>query len=104
MCPDLSDVHEPVDLVLEVSGTKYNMEDSNILLENSPVQFESEPENNYDHNAIAIHAASGKLGYVSRALNKGFKGLLDRCKVKGTILKSSNRQGKLQVLILVTCR
>ncbi|UUY07981.1 HIRAN domain-containing protein [Pseudomonas sp. J452] len=104
LCPDFSDANEPVDLVLEVSGVKYNMNDTSALLEGTPIHFELEPENKFDPSAIAIHAKIGKLGYVSRAINKGFKDLLDRCQVQGSVFKSSVRQGGLQILILVTCR
>lgn len=104
LCPDLSDAKQPVDLVLEVSGANHNLGDAGELLENCPIQFIREPENKYDPNAIAIHLGIRKLGYVSRAINKGFHDLLGRCQVNGNILRSGIRQGKLQILVLVTCR
>lgn len=104
LCPDFSDASEPVDLVLEVSGTQYNMEKETALIENEPVQFKLEPDNIYDPDAIAIHAKSGKLGYVSRAMNKSFKSLLQRCNVSGSVLKFSQQQHRLQVLVLASFR
>ena len=104
LCPDFSDAVQPVDLVLEVSGVNYNFPNSEIIPEGSPTQFVLEPENIYDSNAISIHANGKKLGYVSRAINKGFKKMLDRCEVSGRVLRSSIRQDKHQILILVTCR
>lgn len=104
LCPDFSDVLHPVDLVLEVSGTQYNMAESMVLTENEPVQFETEPENEHDSNAVAIHAQGGKLGYVSRAMNKSFKLLMDRCTVTGSVLKFNHQQHRLQVMVLANCR
>lgn len=104
LCPDFSDASEPVDIVLEVNGAQYNFIEKLTIAEGSPVQFEPEPDNEFDSDAIAIHTTRGKIGYVSRGLNRSLKGLLTRAKVDGKILRSSMRNGRLQLLVLVACR
>jgi len=99
LCPDLSTASAPLDLVLEVSGTQYNKVDGEIIV-GMPVQFIQEPENEHDKNAIAIMTKFGRVGYVSRALNKGFCQLLNQSEVKGSVLISDVRNDKVKIMVL----
>ncbi|WP_439821374.1 HIRAN domain-containing protein [Pseudomonas sp. HLG18] len=99
LSPDLSTASAPIDVVLEVSGTQYNKVLGDIT-EGMLVTFVHEPENQHDKNAIAIMTSFGRIGYVSRALNKGFSHLLSQSRVTGTVLSSDLRKEKIKILIL----
>lgn len=99
LSPDLSTASAPIDIVLEVSGTQYNKVFGDIT-EGMLVTFVHEPENNHDKDAIAIMTSFGRIGYVSRALNKGFSHLMSQSTVTGTVLSSDMRNEKVKILIL----
>lgn len=99
LCPDLSTASAPIDIVLEVSGTQYNKIFGE-LTEGMPINFVREPENTHDKNAIAIVTEFGRIGYVSRALNKGFSELLTHSVVQGSILSTNTINEKIKILVL----
>lgn len=99
LCPDLSTALAPIDIVLEVSGTQYNKVLGEVT-EGMRVNFAPELHNAHDKNAIAIMINSERIGYVSRALNKGFSHLLSQSTVTGTVLRSDLRNDKSKILIL----
>jgi hypothetical protein len=99
LCPDLSTALPPIDIVLEVSGTQYNKVLGE-LTEGMHIDFIHEPENAHDENAIAIMTQFGRIGYVSRALNKGFSKLLHQSIVNGSILSTNTINGKTKILVL----
>lgn len=101
LCPDLSTATAPLDIVLEVSGTQYNKVIGEIS-ENMPVEFIPEPENAHDENAIAIMTEFGRVGYVSRALNKGFYHLLNKSAVSGSVISTNFKNDKIKILILAS--
>ena len=99
LSPDLSTAATPIDIVLEVSGTQYN-KITGELSEGAKVYFVREPNNAHDENAIAIMTEFGRIGYVSRALNKGFSKLLDSSVVEGSILSINPINDKIKILVL----
>lgn len=104
LCPDYSEISVPADLILDISGANYHVTSENLPKEETPVQFERDPENIYDSNAIAIYCNSQLIGYLNKALTKGFRHLLETMKISGKVLKSQIKQNKIQILVHVKCR
>ncbi|PBP42880.1 hypothetical protein CCL11_15120 [Pseudomonas syringae] len=101
LCPDLSSATAPLDIILEVSGTSFHSA-SKHATEGMRVQFFSEPQNPYDKHAIAIVTERGRIGFVSRAINKGFAGLIDRYKVNASIIRSGIVNDKTKIFVIAT--
>lgn len=104
LCPDYSDMVAPADLVIEVAGAQYYLPPSDLPPDGDEVNFEFEPDNIHDINAVAILWKGTKIGYIGKSAAAGFAILTNKMKIKGFILKTSLRQDRVQVMILVECR
>lgn len=71
---------EQLNLHISVAGTKFGQCSANIkrLSENAQIKLQREPENKYDHYAIAVlDSGSNKLGYVPQEMAGFLAPLLD---------------------------
>lgn len=65
--PDLSTVEGPVDLVIEVAGTRHQKGvDLNLVAVGDPIQLVPEPDNVVDPDAVIVTHKVGQLGYVPK--------------------------------------
>lgn len=101
LCPDLASASAPLDIILEVSGASYNPA-SETAEPGISVRFIPEPDNEHDANAISIMSEHGRIGFVSRAINKGFGDLLNRYSSTGSVLRSNVIAGKPKILVMAS--
>ena len=66
LVPDLEGVVPPLELVIEVAGFRHYEAGTAPVATGDPVRLVPEPDNEFDPEAIAIHHASGVIGYVPR--------------------------------------
>jgi hypothetical protein len=73
-CIDLDNAQPPFELILEVAGFRHqDTINVNELKLGEAVNFEFEPNNIYDQNAVAIGYKGSKIGYIARAHNEAFR-------------------------------
>lgn len=89
LIPDLSSVSPPYDYNMEIAGTRYYLSaDSMESIEiGSKVQFEHEPDNLKDKNAIAVFCNGMKIGNVNRVLSTEIRRLLENKQLNGFVSK-----------------
>lgn len=66
LVPDLEDAAPPLELVIEVAGFRRQEVSAVAVATGDPVRLVLEPDNPMHAEAIAIHHASGRIGYVPR--------------------------------------
>lgn len=101
LCPDLSDATAPLDFVIEVSGTQYYVDENTSFSEDDEINFESEPNNRHDENAIKVIHNEKIVGYINKALAPSFSKLLSTGRVEGKVLKYSVQKNRQRLLVLV---
>lgn len=99
--PSFEKVVDPCEFLMEVAGFRYN---SRINIENielnSAVTFESEPENQVDHQAIKILYKGSKIGYVPRDLLEEFHQWLESDRIVSAVIGRKNGQPERPILYL----
>jgi len=64
---DLSTLHEPFDLIIEVAGTRHQESvDLESVAVGDPVQLIPEPRNTFDSNAVIVTHRACNLGYIPK--------------------------------------
>lgn len=101
LCPDLSDAVAPLDLIVEVAGLGFHMDENSVFHEDETVSFEKDPENPYDPQAVKVLHNKNHIGYINKALSPSFAKLLETGKVSGKVIKFTNNKGKPRLLVLV---
>lgn len=66
LVPDLEGIVPPLELVIEVAGFRHQEVPAVFVAPGDPVRLVPEPDNPQHAEAIAIHHASGLIGYVPR--------------------------------------
>lgn len=102
---DLSLATAPLDLLLEIAGFRHTQPDvdsQNII--GLPLTFWTEPENEYDKNAIAVYQGDFKIGFVSRVMCASFLEFMKRGRVTAKICKLNGHKGFTTAYMLVSFR
>lgn len=104
--PDLSDAQIPFDYMMEVAGTRHNLslEDFESLPIGSSIQLESEPENEWDCDAIAMYSNSKKIGYLNRLLCKSMRNLIEHKSLTCLVAKKSGNESRPLIHALIQVR
>ena len=86
-----------------LAGSTYCQDGIRGSYEGEPVMLEREPDNPHDANAIAVKAASGLIGYVSRREASTLAVAIDNGdKVQGRVGEIFEGRGGLVVCLSVT--
>ncbi|MES2772432.1 MAG: HIRAN domain-containing protein [Pseudomonadota bacterium] len=87
--PDLTGIHAPYDLILEIAGTRHQDKIEVVLLKTGDsVQLVLEPSNVHDPLAIAvIHPLAKKLGYIPKPYCAALRHAIENFQVVTTIQK-----------------
>ncbi len=78
-------VDMPHEFYIEVAGFRYQEILLKDIAENMPVDFISEPDNQYDRNAVSIEIAGNKIGYVNTTQNTAFNHWLQHYSITACI-------------------
>lgn len=89
LIPDLSSVSPPYDYNMEIAGTRYYLSANNMksIEIGSKVQFEHEPNNPKDKNAIAVFCNGMQIGNVNRVVASEIRRLLENKQLSGVVSK-----------------
>jgi hypothetical protein len=78
-------VEAPYEFYIEVAGFRYQGISLEDISEKMPVDFMSETENEFDHNAVRIDASGQKIGYVNRTQCAAFNRWLEHYSITARI-------------------
>lgn len=70
--PDFSHIATPIDLFLEVVGSRYYLRGEKILQfmkEGDPLRLEVQKNNEHDENAVAVFFEDKQIGYINRGIS-----------------------------------
>lgn len=100
-CADFDEARPPFELVLEVAGFRHQ---SQVTVEDltlgEPVEFVSEPNNQFDQDAVAIHYNGQRIGYVGRAHTRAFHTWMERGYTINAVIERINGKPERPLIYL----
>jgi len=78
-------VDAPHEFYIEVAGFRYQGVSLEDIAENMLVDFVSEPDNQYDQNAVRVEVAGQKIGYVNKTQSAAFNRWLQHYSITACI-------------------
>lgn len=84
-------IDPPHEFYIEVAGFRYYQENISIddIAVGMEVVFISEPDNEYDSNAVIIEVLGKKIGYVNKAQSQAFSHWLKNCSIDAWIARKN---------------
>lgn len=104
LCPDLSDLESPADLVIELSGVEYGDIPIDRIQEGDELEFVPEPDNAHDSNAVIVKRHDQKVGYVNKAINCSFLHAAQKGVFTGRVARSGIRNRKPYIRVIANFR
>lgn len=93
------------ELLTEVAGARYYMENIKQLHEGQTVQLESEPENTHDNLAIRVVSEDKKIGNINRALLPAFhQWLQTQRQIQATIERINGQENRPIIYLFIQVR
>src|SRR5690606_11166804 len=101
---DYRDAQAPLDLVSELAGVKYYLDNINDAQEDDPVSLTFEPENEHDTNGIKVSYRGKTIGYINRFAAMTLKYLDVERRIQARIIKKAIKEDSARVFILMNYR
>ena len=92
---------QPCEFLMEIAGFRYTGISFDEIELGVPVEFEQEPENKFDPNAIKIVFDRKKIGYVNRGQLNAFHRWLKNGRVSAVLERKNGTPGRLLIYLFV---
>lgn len=102
--PNFSDVEPPFEFLSEIAGFRYSGANLENISLGDRVEFEREPDNRYDPNAIKVAANGNSIGYINRVHAPSFAHWLETHSVNAVIERINGNSERPMIYLFVKIR
>jgi hypothetical protein len=102
--PELQIAMAVGDLIFDLAGTRYYVNESCSVRVGDPLSFRREPENTFDRDAIEVLCRDYRIGYINRLQARAFSYWMDHRSVEASIQRLNGRPGEPKVYAFVRVR